>query len=156
MRALRGWLRRRLPPWLVRWQGKILTNIEPAAEINDVALAHVHRPSLPSMVSAQPAPDSGLIIVAGESERIMTFFVPELGMAPKWCVGMEGCVCVCVRVVVDFFCSCVSVYRWCCWCCWCCPSLVCERVSFCLGAPRVWADAAGPTRNSKPMNGVQP
>jgi hypothetical protein len=65
-------------------QGKILTNIEPPAEINDVSLAHVHRPTMPSMVTPMPAPDSGLIMIAGESERVMTFFVPELGMAPKW------------------------------------------------------------------------
>ena len=65
-------------------QGKILTNIEPPAEINDVSLAHVHRPTMPSMVAPLPAPDSGLIMIAGESERVMTFFVPELGMAPKW------------------------------------------------------------------------
>ncbi len=74
---------------LVDFQGKILTNIEPPAEINDVSLAQVHKPSMPSMVTPQPAADSGLIMIAGESERIMTFFVPELGMAPKWYVKLS-------------------------------------------------------------------
>ncbi len=73
-------------------QGKILTNIEPNCEINDVGLTHVHKPSSASLASCAPptAADSGLIFVAGESERVQTYFVPELGMAPKWCSFLDS------------------------------------------------------------------
>ena len=58
--------------------GKILTNIETPADINGV---HV--------VSDQRG-QSGLIMLAGEQPKVMTYFVPQLGPAPRWCSFLEG------------------------------------------------------------------
>lgn len=73
-------------------QGKILTNIEPPAAINDVALTHVHRPSASALAGCMPLPaaDSGLILLAGEQGRIMQYFVPELGIAPTWAAFVDS------------------------------------------------------------------
>jgi len=35
-------------------------------------------------------PSSGLLFVPGEQERIMTFYIPELGPAPRWCHFLDG------------------------------------------------------------------
>lgn len=53
-----------------------------------MCLARVHRPTAASLGAGGPttAPDSGLVFIAGETENVMAYFVPELGMAPKWCV----------------------------------------------------------------------
>jgi ribosome biogenesis protein ENP2 len=58
--------------------GKILTNIEPACDINAV---------LP-ITDTRGA--TGMICVAGEQSKIMTYFVPQLGPAPRWCSYLEG------------------------------------------------------------------
>lgn len=58
--------------------GKVLTNIEAPADINAM---HV--------VSDQRG-QSGLIFLAGEQSRVMTYFVPQLGPAPRWCSFLEA------------------------------------------------------------------
>ena len=58
--------------------GKILTNIETPADINSIL-----------QVSDTRGP-SGLLFVAGEQSRVMTYFVPQLGPAPRWCSFLEG------------------------------------------------------------------
>jgi len=58
--------------------GKILTNIETPADINAVH------------VVADQRGQSGLIMMAGEQSRIMTYFVPQLGPAPRWCSFLES------------------------------------------------------------------
>ncbi len=58
--------------------GKIMTNIETPADIN---AAHV--------VSDKRG-QSGLILLAGEQSKVMTYFVPQLGPAPRWCSFLEG------------------------------------------------------------------
>lgn len=58
--------------------GKILTNIETPVDINDIH------------VVADRRGQSGLIMMAGEQSRIMTYFVPQLGPAPRWCSFLEG------------------------------------------------------------------
>ena len=58
--------------------GKILTNIETPADINAV---HV--------VQDRRGP-SGLIMLAGEQSRVMTYFIPQLGPAPRWASFLEG------------------------------------------------------------------
>uniref|UniRef100_A0A0G4I4Y4 NUC153 domain-containing protein n=1 Tax=Chromera velia CCMP2878 TaxID=1169474 RepID=A0A0G4I4Y4_9ALVE len=35
-------------------------------------------------------PDSGLLMIAQDSPRIGLFFIPALGMAPRWCAYLEG------------------------------------------------------------------
>lgn len=52
-----------------RSQGKVDVNIEPPADINDVCLF----------------PDSGLFFIACEQSKALSYFVPALGPAPKWC-----------------------------------------------------------------------
>lgn len=58
--------------------GKILTNIEPPADINAIQIVEDRRGP------------TGLIMLAGEQQRIMTYFVPQLGTAPRWCSFLEG------------------------------------------------------------------
>jgi ribosome biogenesis protein ENP2 len=58
--------------------GKIVTNIEPTAGINAVHIVKDARGK------------SGLIFLAGEQSRIMSYFVPTLGPAPRWCTFLEG------------------------------------------------------------------
>jgi len=59
-------------------QGKILTNIETSADINDIHIVEDKRG------------ESGLIMIAGEQSRVMTYFVPRLGPAPRWCSFLEN------------------------------------------------------------------
>ncbi len=53
---------------------KLQAFIEPKHEINDVGLY----------------PGSGLVFLALESTKIGTYFVPSLGIAPKWCSFLEN------------------------------------------------------------------
>lgn len=55
--------------------GSLFTNIEPKASVNDVELC---------------GQGSGLIFAPLEQEKIGTYFVPELGPAPKWCAFLEN------------------------------------------------------------------
>lgn len=59
-------------------RGKILTNVEAPADINAI---------LP--ISDRRGP-SGLVMFAGEQSRVMTYFIPQLGPAPRWCSFLEG------------------------------------------------------------------
>ncbi|XP_066273981.1 nucleolar protein 10-like [Branchiostoma lanceolatum] len=54
--------------------GKAYTSIEPESEINQL---HVW-------------PDSGLIFMANEEPKVLTYFVPSLGPAPRWCSFMDN------------------------------------------------------------------
>lgn len=54
--------------------GKVFTNVEPKAEINDVEFCS----------------GGGLILLANEDVRVGTLFIPELGPAPTWCNFMEN------------------------------------------------------------------
>lgn len=54
--------------------GKVFTNIESTCDLNDVELVG----------------NSGLLLVANEEVRIGTYFIPELGPAPKWCPLLEN------------------------------------------------------------------
>jgi ribosome biogenesis protein ENP2 len=58
--------------------GGILTNIETPSDINAVQVVSDKRGM------------SGLILMAGEQSRVMTYFVPSLGPAPRWCSYLEG------------------------------------------------------------------
>jgi len=58
--------------------GKILTNIETPADINNVHVVEDNRGQ------------SGLLMIAGEQSKVMTYFVPQLGPAPRWCSFLEG------------------------------------------------------------------
>jgi WD40 repeat protein len=58
--------------------GKIMTNIETPADINGVHVVSDKRGQ------------SGLLMLAGEKSKVMTFFVPQLGPAPRWCSFLEN------------------------------------------------------------------
>jgi ribosome biogenesis protein ENP2 len=59
-------------------QGKILTNIETPCDINTVNVVKDTRGK------------SGLLFVAGEQPKIMSYFLPQLGPAPRWCSFLES------------------------------------------------------------------
>jgi ribosome biogenesis protein ENP2 len=54
----------------------MFTTIEMPAALEDVCMC--------PRVKGERTNDSGLIMAAGEQSKIMTFYVPELGPAPKW------------------------------------------------------------------------
>jgi ribosome biogenesis protein ENP2 len=54
--------------------GKLFTSIEPESDINDIC---VH-------------PNSGLVMMATEQPKIQTYYIPELGPAPKWCSFLDS------------------------------------------------------------------
>lgn len=58
--------------------GNVVTNIETPANIN---MAHVVR---------DQRGQSGLILIAGEQKNVMSYYVPRLGPAPRWCSFLEG------------------------------------------------------------------
>ena len=62
-------------------RGAVLTNIETPAAINDVCI-------VPDVASSRK--DSGLLLLAGEQERVMTYYVPALGPAPRWCSFLDS------------------------------------------------------------------
>lgn len=55
--------------------GSLFTNIEPKANINDIEVC---------------GDSSGLIFAPLEQEKIGTYFIPEMGNAPKWCAFLEN------------------------------------------------------------------
>lgn len=59
-------------------QGQVLTNVEASADINGVCVAKDQRG------------DSGLLMLAGEQPRVMTYYVPALGPAPRWCSFLDS------------------------------------------------------------------
>jgi ribosome biogenesis protein ENP2 len=65
-----------------RDDGKTFTNIEGNAPLGDVTL-----------VSDSPWPggsDSGLIFAASEQERVQAYYVPALGLAPRWAAFLDS------------------------------------------------------------------
>lgn len=61
--------------------GASFANIEPQANVNDIAV-------VPQGDSSRPS--SGLIIAPGETDRIMSYYVPRLGSAPKWASFLDN------------------------------------------------------------------
>ncbi|KAK3332007.1 WD40-repeat-containing domain protein [Cercophora scortea] len=56
--------------------GDLWTSIEPMVDINHVA----------------HCPDSGMILTANEGKQMHCFFIPSLGLAPKWCHFLDNMV----------------------------------------------------------------
>ncbi|RMX66217.1 hypothetical protein DD238_001255 [Peronospora effusa] len=61
-----------------RRDGAVFTNVETPAEVKDVCVVD----------GAQGK--SGVLLVAGEQERVMSYYIPELGIAPKWCSFLDS------------------------------------------------------------------
>jgi hypothetical protein len=70
----------------------------------------------PCLVSYQDRRgQTGMLLIAGEQSRLMTYFVPQLGPAPRWCSFLEGLTeeleeavrdCVQLTIVQHVMCSC--------------------------------------------------
>uniref|UniRef100_K3X238 Uncharacterized protein n=1 Tax=Globisporangium ultimum (strain ATCC 200006 / CBS 805.95 / DAOM BR144) TaxID=431595 RepID=K3X238_GLOUD len=58
--------------------GEIFTNVETPSEVRDVCLVEGSQGK------------SGVLLVAGEQERVMSYYLPELGIAPKWCSFLDS------------------------------------------------------------------
>ncbi|XP_065335729.1 nucleolar protein 10 [Cloeon dipterum] len=54
--------------------GNLFTSIEPGVELNQFTLV----------------PKSGMMFIANESQKILTYFIPTLGPAPRWCGFLDG------------------------------------------------------------------
>lgn len=55
-------------------QGRHFTSIEPTTAINDVC----------------PVDNSGLIYAANEGIQVQSYYIPELGPAPRWCSFLDN------------------------------------------------------------------
>ncbi|RPA86231.1 WD40 repeat-like protein [Ascobolus immersus RN42] len=64
-RIIKIWDQQTGAPW---------TSIEPTVDINDVCVV----------------PDSGMIFTANEGPEMHSFFIPQLGPAPKWCSFLDS------------------------------------------------------------------
>ena len=58
--------------------GRVLTNIETPCDINAIHCVSDKRGQ------------SGMLMMAGEQSRMMAYYVPQLGPAPRWCSFLEG------------------------------------------------------------------
>ena len=54
--------------------GKVFTNIEAPADINDTCIYG----------------DSGLVMLANEDVQMQSYYIPQLGPAPKWCAYLDN------------------------------------------------------------------
>ncbi|XP_041358765.1 nucleolar protein 10-like isoform X2 [Gigantopelta aegis] len=57
-----------------RKTGKAFTAIEPGTDLNDLC----------------QVPSSGLLFMANEAPKIMTYYIPSLGTAPRWCSFLDN------------------------------------------------------------------
>jgi ribosome biogenesis protein ENP2 len=65
-----------------RNDGKAFTNIESQYGINDFCFA--------SDKSEVGGTDSGLLMVAADHERMLPYYIPQLGPAPRWCAFLDN------------------------------------------------------------------
>lgn len=61
--------------------GSTVLNVETPARLSQLEV---------SPTDTKASGDSGLIVCPGEQPRIMTYFMPTLGPAPKWCAYLEN------------------------------------------------------------------
>lgn len=54
--------------------GKAYTAIEPGTELNDLCVI----------------PGSGLLFMANEAPKVLTYYIPSIGTAPKWCSFLDN------------------------------------------------------------------
>jgi ribosome biogenesis protein ENP2 len=52
--------------------GSVFTNIESSSDLNDLLS------------------DNGLLIFANEASKLQSYYIPQLGTAPKWCPFLEN------------------------------------------------------------------
>ena len=54
--------------------------METPADVNDVCVVRDRRG------------DTGLLLVAAEQERVLSYYIPDLGPAPRWCSFLDAIV----------------------------------------------------------------
>lgn len=54
--------------------GKPFTSIEPSVDLNDLCLV----------------PNTGMLFIANEEKKILTYYIPGLGPAPRWCSFLDN------------------------------------------------------------------
>mmetsp|Transcript_11624 Transcript_11624/g.35814 ORF Transcript_11624/g.35814 Transcript_11624/m.35814 type:complete len:546 (-) Transcript_11624:12-1649(-) len=69
---------RTIKAWDAR-TGAIECNVEPSSPMTHLAVA-----------PAGDGDDSGLLLCAGEQSRVMAYYVPTLGRAPRWCAFLDS------------------------------------------------------------------
>ncbi|KAJ8307863.1 hypothetical protein KUTeg_014586 [Tegillarca granosa] len=57
-----------------RETGKAFTAIEPGTDLNDLCLI----------------PESGLLFMANEAPKLLTYYIPAMGTAPRWCSFLDN------------------------------------------------------------------
>lgn len=55
--------------------GKMVTSIEPEARINDLCVVDEN---------------SGLLLIPSETQKVQVYYIPSLGLAPKWCHFLDN------------------------------------------------------------------
>lgn len=63
-------------------QGKVFTNVESPAAINELCVV--------ADSADAGAPDSGLLLLAVEAERVGAYYIPALGPAPRWSAFLDS------------------------------------------------------------------
>jgi WD40 repeat protein len=58
----------------------VVGNMETPADVNDVCVVRDRRG------------DTGLLLVAAEQERVLSYYIPDLGPAPRWCSFLDAIV----------------------------------------------------------------
>ncbi|KAJ8601990.1 hypothetical protein CTAYLR_002729 [Chrysophaeum taylorii] len=62
--------------------GETAVNVETTSKLSRFEIAPV--------ATASDAADSGLLVCPGEQPRVMTYYVPALGPAPRWCAFLDS------------------------------------------------------------------
>ncbi|OQV11808.1 Nucleolar protein 10 [Hypsibius exemplaris] len=57
-----------------RESGKAVTSVEPGSDLNDLCIV----------------PHTGLMFMATEAPKMLSYFIPSLGPAPKWCAFLDN------------------------------------------------------------------
>ncbi|XP_055327272.1 nucleolar protein 10-like [Paramacrobiotus metropolitanus] len=57
-----------------RSTGKAVTSVEPGTDLNDLCIV----------------PNTGMFFLANEAPKILTYFIPSVGPAPRWCTFLDS------------------------------------------------------------------
>jgi ribosome biogenesis protein ENP2 len=66
-----------------RDDGSMVANVETPSAINGVCVAR-------DVLAGGEGTDSGVVMLAGEQTRVMSFYIPALGPAPRWCSFLDN------------------------------------------------------------------
>uniref|UniRef100_A0A915I7K5 NUC153 domain-containing protein n=1 Tax=Romanomermis culicivorax TaxID=13658 RepID=A0A915I7K5_ROMCU len=66
--------RRMVKLWHENQNGKPYTTVEPGVDLNDLCLMK----------------DTGLFFLANENQKVLTYYIPSIGPAPRWCAFLDN------------------------------------------------------------------